>query len=402
MKMNEQNFDVNKLSVAKPCSMSWENMSGDEKTRLCNACDMNIYNLSKMTSQEITSLIQNREGRLCGRIYKRTDGTVMTKDCPVGLRAYRKKISHFAGAAFTAILSLFSVGFGQTDSKTVIKKETTITRQNNQNQESILFGTIMDQFGALVPNAEIIITGNDNEFKATFRSSDNGEFKISIPINGTYKFEVKSAGFESYIIEKLKINKNEDIKLSINLQVSGEVVGIFFETYDKEIEATQNDISSKITLRSGNKIPVSSNKSVEKNGNVKITRIVNQNNENSIKGIVTDSNGAVIPNAKIILRKKNSKFKKKTKSSDEGNFEIKKIPSGEYELEIKAEHFKLYKNSNLIITKNKTVELNVELEVEDVSVTVGIFASEPLIDMSESGITHTISGETLRKLPINE
>ncbi len=260
----------------------------------------------------------------------------------------------------------------------------------------------MDQFGALVPNAEIIITGNDNEFKATFRSSDNGEFKISIPINGTYKFEVKSAGFESYIIEKLKINKNEDIKLSINLQVSGEVVGIFFETYDKEIEATQNDISSKITLRSGNKIPVSPDKSVEKNGNVKITRIVNQNNENSIKGIVTDSNGAVIPNTKIILRKKNSKFKKKIKSSDEGNFEIKKIPSGEYELEIKAEHFKLYKNSNLIITKNKTVELNVELEVEDVSVTVGIFASEPLIDMSESGITHTISGETLRKLPINE
>jgi hypothetical protein len=118
--MTKQNFNINKLRVASPCSTGWETMSGDERVRRCHSCELNIYNISEMTKNEVEDLIANREGRLCIRLYKRTDGTVLTKDCPVGFRAYQKRVARFAGAALATVLGLFSVSFGQKPRKKLL------------------------------------------------------------------------------------------------------------------------------------------------------------------------------------------------------------------------------------------------------------------------------------------
>ncbi len=383
--MTTQNFDVNKLRVAKPCHMSWESMSGDEKTRLCNSCEMNIYNISEMTSDEINTLIQNREGRLCGRIVRRTDGTVMTTDCPVGLKAYRKKICRFAGAAFTAIISLFSIGFGQTESKKPAKSETQIIRKDNQDKENILHGIVTDSFGAVIPNAEIVITNSRDKSIFKLKTSDIGEFKISNLSQGTYEFLVTRGDFKPYKIKRLVIKSNENVEIQIKLETTGEVVGIFIDTPSEGIESESYQISRKILRSSG------------------ITKGALQSGKSNLKGITTDSAGAIIPEAKIELKsKKGKKIKLKTESSENGNYSFDSIPNGEYTLKIEYEGFKTFQIENLIIKENEDIKLNVTLEPKETSVTVGIFVTEPLIDMIESGITHKINGETLRKLPINK
>jgi len=46
-----------------------------------------VFNLSAMTRGEAERLVQNKgEGRLCVRFFRRADGTLLTEDCPVGLR----------------------------------------------------------------------------------------------------------------------------------------------------------------------------------------------------------------------------------------------------------------------------------------------------------------------------
>jgi hypothetical protein len=74
------------LTVATPCTADWDAMSGDDQARLCLQCRRHVYNLSAMTAAEAVALIREKEGELCVRLYRRTDGTVMTADCPVGLR----------------------------------------------------------------------------------------------------------------------------------------------------------------------------------------------------------------------------------------------------------------------------------------------------------------------------
>lgn len=101
------------IAVASPCTVSWEGMTGDDQVRHCGSCRLNVYNLSEMTRAEAESLVRNREGRLCVRFYRRADGTVITRDCPVGLRAIRRRMALAWSAAAAMFVAMFSAGCGR-------------------------------------------------------------------------------------------------------------------------------------------------------------------------------------------------------------------------------------------------------------------------------------------------
>src|SRR6188474_1603408 len=77
---------LNDLHIASPCPASWHSMRGDDRVRFCDSCSKSVYNLSDLTATEATALIRESEGHLCVRLYRRADGTVLTADCPAGLR----------------------------------------------------------------------------------------------------------------------------------------------------------------------------------------------------------------------------------------------------------------------------------------------------------------------------
>jgi hypothetical protein len=99
------------VSVAAPCSADWDAMVGTDRARFCGQCRLNVYNLSGMTRREAEQLIASSEGRLCVRFYRRADGTILTENCPVGLRALKRRLSRTASAVVSAILS-FLAGLG--------------------------------------------------------------------------------------------------------------------------------------------------------------------------------------------------------------------------------------------------------------------------------------------------
>jgi hypothetical protein len=83
------------VKIASPCRARWEDMAGDDRVRFCGSCAKNVYNVSAMPEDEAERLIaSNTDGELCVRLYRRTDGTVMTSDCPEGAR--RKRVRRVA------------------------------------------------------------------------------------------------------------------------------------------------------------------------------------------------------------------------------------------------------------------------------------------------------------------
>lgn len=100
---------LDQISVASPCTVSWAGMKGDDQVRSCGDCKQNVYNLSSMSLAEVSHLLEKKEGRTCVRFFRRADGTVMTDDCPVGLRAVRRRLAMVAAAAGTLLTAL---GFG--------------------------------------------------------------------------------------------------------------------------------------------------------------------------------------------------------------------------------------------------------------------------------------------------
>ena len=96
------------VRVASPCKADWDQMIGTDRVRFCGQCSLNIYNLSAMTRDQAESLIAANEGRLCVRFYRRVDGSILTQDCPVGLRAVRRRLSNFKKAVFAASLTFLA------------------------------------------------------------------------------------------------------------------------------------------------------------------------------------------------------------------------------------------------------------------------------------------------------
>jgi hypothetical protein len=99
---------LDRVKIASPCTADWRFMLGNDMVRYCGQCDKNVYNLSAMTREQAESLIRRMEGRLCVRYYMRRDGTILNSDCPVGLRAFKQRVSRITTAIFALLISFFA------------------------------------------------------------------------------------------------------------------------------------------------------------------------------------------------------------------------------------------------------------------------------------------------------
>ena len=90
---------LDNIRIASPCPADWEQMRGDDRVRACDQCQKNVYNLSELTRDEAEALIIEKNGDLCGTYYQRKDGTILLKDCEIGVARNRKRKVIAAGAA---------------------------------------------------------------------------------------------------------------------------------------------------------------------------------------------------------------------------------------------------------------------------------------------------------------
>jgi hypothetical protein len=225
---------LGRMRVASPCGVSWDSMDGDGRVRFCRLCSLNVYDFAGMTRAEVEALVTKTEGRLCGRMTRRADGTVLTKDCPVGLRALRLRATRAAGAAFAALLSLCSLAFGQEKTQKLscergggVKVERKEAKDKTAKAETAsLSGSVLDPSDAFIPGAEVVLTdeATKREFKAT--ASDSGEFSLANLPAGKYTLRVSSPGFMTLAIESFEVAAGEELTLTASLALGETLTGI--------------------------------------------------------------------------------------------------------------------------------------------------------------------------------
>jgi hypothetical protein len=106
------------LRVGAPCPLRWEDMAGDDRTRFCGKCQQHVYNVESLTPDEVRALVQQREGRVCVRLRRRSDGTMITRDCWYVVRRARERLAAtvmgvaVAAAGFWGGVGVLSRWFG--------------------------------------------------------------------------------------------------------------------------------------------------------------------------------------------------------------------------------------------------------------------------------------------------
>lgn len=84
---------LNNVRIASPCPVKWEDMTGSDSLRHCAQCGLNVYNFSNMKAEDAERILASRqqEQRLCAYFYRRSDGTILTQNCPVGIAALKHR-----------------------------------------------------------------------------------------------------------------------------------------------------------------------------------------------------------------------------------------------------------------------------------------------------------------------
>jgi hypothetical protein len=228
---------IEHLRIATPCPISWEQMSGDNRVRFCDHCNLNVYNISELTRVEAGALIASNEGRLCAKLFRRADGTVLTKDCPVGLRALRRRVAKRSAAIFAAIVSLSAVALGQQSSgkkeKASCTPQTRITRTDAKPDHSTkpLAGTVTDPNGALILRFEVRLTNLDTKETRQTTSNDDGRFEFDSLAVGNYSITLRALNYKECQPQKLVIKKDKTINLDMIMEpnVTTETVGLLLD-----------------------------------------------------------------------------------------------------------------------------------------------------------------------------
>jgi hypothetical protein len=207
------------IRITSLCSANWEQMQGDDRVRHCDACNLNVYNLAAFTENEIRDLVANRKGRLCGRIYKRQDGTVLTQNCPVGLRAVTRRISRIAGAVFAFLTVNFSAGwplFAQS-----------YTRTNVSNAAAVELN-VFDPSGAPVSEAYVTLTEPSQKQTLRGKPDKHGRFVLAGVRSGRYELTVSAPGLRT-VPQTLDLRSGEKLSLPVKLNfeaMTGDLVFI--------------------------------------------------------------------------------------------------------------------------------------------------------------------------------
>jgi hypothetical protein len=178
------------LQIASPCPSDWNNMTGDDRVRHCSACDLNVYNFSAMTEEEVLELIAARQGqRLCARFYQRADGTILLHECPWKWRALKRKAARFAGIALSVMMSMV-VARGKNK-----PSQPTCECLQAVSSESAIALIVVDRDGAVIQNAGIALVNRSSKEHFEGMTEASGKWVATKLRPGKYELTVQSPGF---------------------------------------------------------------------------------------------------------------------------------------------------------------------------------------------------------------
>ena len=120
----------------------------------------------------------------------------------------------------------------------------------------------------------------------------------------------------------------------------------------------------------------------------------------SVRGVVTDQNGATVPGAKVTLIKKSTGTSSTTQSSDSGSFEFSNVQVGDdYIVKVEAANFKATEATDVRVSLNQTTDLPVALAPGSVSETVTVTAGgTELVDTTTTNLSKAFSSRQVVEL----
>jgi outer membrane receptor protein involved in Fe transport len=117
-------------------------------------------------------------------------------------------------------------------------------------------------------------------------------------------------------------------------------------------------------------------------------------------GTITDTTGAVVPNATITLVQTDTNFTRTFPTKADGSYHEEFLPLGPYKITVSAPGFKTLERGGITLAVMQNAELSLQLEVGAITETVSVTADVALVNLGNSTLGSTISNVQIDNLPL--
>ncbi len=125
-----------------------------------------------------------------------------------------------------------------------------------------------------------------------------------------------------------------------------------------------------------------------------------QDARGTVVGRVTDSSGAVILGAEVRITNDSTNVSAVARSNDAGNWVLPYLLPGTYTLSCEFQGFKKWTRPSIQVRINDTVEVNIALEIGDVTETVTVTDTTPLLSSAEASLGQVVDERRVLELPL--
>src|SRR5438034_3632637 len=132
-----------------------------------------------------------------------------------------------------------------------------------------------------------------------------------------------------------------------------------------------------------------------------ILMVTAQGTTAQISGTVKDQTGAVLPGVEITVTQTATGAKRTAVSNETGNYVLASLPLGPYMLEAALPGFRTYLQSGIVLQVNASPEINIVLQVGQVTDQVEVQANAALVETHSTGIGTVVDNQRILELPLN-
>ena len=121
----------------------------------------------------------------------------------------------------------------------------------------------------------------------------------------------------------------------------------------------------------------------------------------TLSGSVTDTSGAAVPNATVVIHNLATGQSRSTPTNASGFYTAPNLAPGTYEIKTSAPGFSTLVQKNIVLTVGAEIAFNPALTVGGVQETVVVTTTPASVETSSSAVGATVDGTTVRELPLN-
>ena len=130
------------------------------------------------------------------------------------------------------------------------------------------------------------------------------------------------------------------------------------------------------------------------------TTVFGQAVNGSLLGTITDSNGAVLPGAKVTITEVNTNLSRSATTNESGNYVFGNLDRGHYRIEIELTGFKKAIRDRVDVLVNNDTRVDIQLEPGEISQSVEVSATVPLLQTERADVGRQIETKQLQDMPL--